>query len=110
MKKLLETVMSYAGITLAGTLIGVIGGVVVAAQEVTPYTYQSFVEVWPKLDKDLKDEISAAMADGRISRWESTDLYRRLFDAQHALLVRPSLDVSLDESRTKLKELIEAAK
>jgi hypothetical protein len=40
MKKIIEAVISYAGITIAAASVGVIGGLVVVSQEVEPAWYK----------------------------------------------------------------------
>lgn len=107
MKKIIETVVSYAGITIAAASVGVIGGVVVVSQEVEPAWYKAVAGVWPKLDGTVQQEVASAMSGGYISRWESMALNDRILGR---VMVYQKVGPSDGRPKEELKALVEAAK
>jgi hypothetical protein len=85
MKKIIEAVISYAGITIAAASVGVIGGLVVVSQEVEPAWYKAVAGVWPKLDGTVQQEVASAMSGGYISRWGIHGPQRADFGTRHGL-------------------------
>lgn len=107
MKRILEKVISYTGIAIVATSVGVIGGVLVASQEVEPAWYRTVVVAWPELDTAVRHEVASAMKDGRISRWESMALNERIVVR---MLRYEAVDESDREQKEQLKKLVEAVK
>lgn len=106
-EKIIEAVISYAGITIAAASVGVIGGLVVVSQEVEPAWYKAVAGVWPKLDGTVQQEVASAMSGGYISRWESMALNERILGH---VMVYQAFDPADRRPKEQLKALVEAVK
>lgn len=78
------------------------------SQEVEPYTYTSYAWAWPRADEHTREVIREAMADGKISRWESPVLFRTIMDDVHGLMSCPAGEEcrkkTVEQTRDMLRE------
>ncbi len=80
-------------------------------QETEDYTYLSYAWAWPHANEHTRQLIREAMADGKISRWESAELVRVILDDVHALMTCPTgsdcRDITIEQAREKLREAMQ---
>lgn len=79
------------------------------SQEVEPYTYTSYAWAWPHANENTREVIREAMADGKISRWESPVVFRTIMDDVHALMTCPAGNECRDKTVEQTREILQEA-
>lgn len=97
----------YVLIPLLMSAMAAIGAAVLQAREASGREYHGLVKNWPQLSQQLRQDIASDLADGKISRWESVILNRKVLDELRALEIEMG-DRDVDTERAALTRLVEA--
>ncbi|MEV1997173.1 hypothetical protein ABZQ20_32995 [Pseudomonas aeruginosa] len=110
MNKLRRFYINYLMVPTLMPLIAAAGSAVYVAQEAETYNYTSFAWAWPHANEQTRAAIRDAMADGKISRWEASRLYRLIMDDVHALMTCPvgsdCRDITAEQAREQLQQVM----
>ncbi len=60
----------YVGAFLIFPVMGALGGIYSASQEVQAYTYDSLIEAWPRLPQAMRTTVKNLMPDGILRKWD----------------------------------------
>lgn len=96
----------YLLIPLLMSAMAAIAAAVLQAREASGREYHGLVKNWPQFSQQLRQDIAADLADGKISRWESVILDRKVLDELRALEIE-MVDRDLDTERAALTRLVE---
>lgn len=72
----LSTVLSRIWLILLMMAVTFAGSVYYVCREIDGSLYLSYAQAWPRVSEPTRQKFSAAMADGKITQWESADLLR----------------------------------
>jgi hypothetical protein len=99
----------YVGAFLIFPVIGALGGIYSASQEVSGYTYDSLTEAWPRLPQAMQSKIKRLMPDGQLSTWDWLGVDDEVVRAAGYLEHNRSADGSrqpIEQSRLVLNQVI----
>lgn len=60
------------------------------SQETEDYNYLSYASAWPHANEHTRQLIRDALSDGKISRWESSEILRAVLDDVQVLVTCPA--------------------
>lgn len=75
----------YVCIPVAMSVVAASGAAIMQSAEASGRQYHVLVDNWPRLSAQLKREVADELADGKISRWESVVLDRKVLDELGAM-------------------------
>lgn len=93
-------------IALVMMVIAGVGASLNQTREISGSNYRSLVEAWPNAHIELKTHIRESIANGKISRWDYTNLSRETM--RDVGLVTFPQNVDREKEREKLVKLVKS--
>lgn len=112
MNKACRFFIDYLMLSVLIPVLSATAAVYYVNQEIEGHNYFAYVWAWPKANEQTRQLIREAMADGKISHWESAELVRVIFDDVHSLWTCPvgsdCSDITIEYAREKLIKAMQA--